>query len=763
MKSFLLKSALVALSATTLIACKSRKESSLPSVIKGLATPIYLPYEGGTVLLTDYFLDVTQVDSIQKSEGYTATLSPDKTAVTIRVTPELGFISNLRVWTKGIPNDIPVYKSTESPITFQLPDPQNKYRSVMIKGQFNGWVPERSVMTYQNGAWRYEARFNPGEHPYLYVIDGKETLDPANPLQAGNGMGGMNSLLRVGGDALKPHLATSQNNGNRFSLTTSQPLKEVFVYLDNQLIPSKNIQTTDREITVQIPREPAAARASVRVYAYNDNGRANDVFLPLENNTIISNVASLKRTDFHAQVMYFLMVDRFKDGDPKNTHPVKNDSILPKANYFGGDLQGVIDKIDDGYFEKLGINTIWLSPISQNPEGAYGLWKKPLTKFSAYHGYWPISNTKIDSRFGSETAFKELLEKAHAKNINVILDYVAHHVHKQHPLYKAHPDWMTSLYLPDGTLNTEQWDSHRLTTWFDVFLPTFDFSKPEVVEHMTDSAAYWVTNYELDGFRHDATKHIEEAFWRALTKKIKTQTDRPIYQIGETYGSYELIRSYVSTGMLDAQFDFNLYDASVNAFARSEASFEQLASALSQGLEYYGSHNLMGNITGNQDRARFISYASGDVRFDEDAKAAGWLRNIVISDSAAYKSLEMLHAFNLVIPGVPCIYYGDEYGVPGANDPDNRRMMQFDGLTAREQALWDRVSALVKIRKNHLALLYGDTQVLQADENTLAIQRSYFGETAVAIFNKSKEEKTFHFLGKETSVPAMDYVIVFNK
>ncbi len=740
----------------------NKKTSYPPSVIKGMATPIYLPYEGGNVLLTDYFTDTSQIDSIENSNSHTALLTSDKKSVAISVTSQLGFVANLRVWTKGIPNDIPIYKSNEEMVSFQLPDPDKKYRSVMIKGQFNGWVPERSVMEYKDSTWHYSARFNPGEHQYLYVIDGEEGLDPANPEKVSDGMGGMNSVLKIGSGTQNPRITTHQNTGTTCTITASQSLKEVFVYHNNQLISAESITLNTENITIQLPKEQTNGRSSVRIYAYNENGRTNDIFIPLENNAIITDAATLKRTDFHAQIMYFLMVDRFNDGDKSNTKPVANDSILPKANYFGGDLQGVIDKIDDGYFESLGINTIWLSPITQNPEGAYGLWKDPLTKFSGYHGYWPISNTQIDYRFGSEDTFKTLIEKAHAKNINVILDYVANHVHQEHPLYKEHPEWATELYLPDGTLNTEKWDSHRLTTWFDTFLPTLDFSRPEVVEKMTDSAAYWVTHYELDGFRHDATKHINEVFWRTLTKKVKTSINRPVYQVGETYGSYELIRSYINTGMLDAQFDFNLYDATVNAFSGKTSSFKQLKSTLEQGLEYYGSNHLMGNITGNQDRARFISYASGDVRFDEDAKAAGWTRNIIISDSTAYKKLEMLHAFNLTTPGIPCIYYGDEYGSPGGNDPDNRRMMKFKDLSDKELQLRNATSTLINLRKNHMALLYGSTQILRADEYIFIIKRQYFGEEAIIIFNTSQTIKTFDYFNKETQVNPMDYAIIFN-
>ncbi|MBL4905616.1 MAG: alpha-amylase, partial [Flavobacteriaceae bacterium] len=464
--------------------------------------------------------------------------------------------------------------------------------------------------------------------------------------------------------------------------------------------------------------------------------------IPLEKGTIITNVSKLNRTDFHSQIMYFLLVDRFVDGNKKNTKKVNDPEILPKANYYGGDLQGVLDKIKDGYFTDLGINTVWLSPIAQNPEGAFGLWPEPRTKFSGYHGYWPTSSTKIDHRFGDEKVFKELIAEAHKKGLNVLLDYVANHVHQEHPLYKNHKDWATNLYLPDGTMNTEKWDEHRLTTWFDTFLPTLDFSKKEVVEKMTDSAVFWVTNYKLDGFRHDATKHIQLDFWRTLTKKVKLQVERPIYQIGETYGSPDLIRSYVNTGMLDAQFDFNLYDASVQAFANPSYDFKNLANTLQKALDYYGSHHLMGNISGNQDRARFISYASGDVRFDEDAKKAGWTRTIGMSDTKAYNKLAMLQAFNLTTPGIPCIYYGDEYGSIGGNDPDNRKMMKFD-LNVHEQRLKKQITDLVNTRRNSMALQYGSTTIVRADKDVLIIKRQYFDEIATVIFNKSAQEFTF--------------------
>ncbi|MEQ9021659.1 MAG: alpha-amylase family glycosyl hydrolase, partial [Pseudomonadales bacterium] len=412
-----------------------------------------------------------------------------------------------------------------------------------------------------------------------------------------------------------------------------------------------------------------------------------------------------------------------------NDKPLNIPEVHPKADYFGGDLTGITQKIQEGYFQDLGTNTIWLSPITQNPEGAFGKYPEPETSFSAYHGYWPISNVRVDHRFGTDEEFRTLVDKAHDSDMNVLLDYVANHVHEQHPIYQQNPDWATNLYLPDGSLNTERWDDHRLTTWFDTFMPTLDLSQMETVDPMTDSAIFWLKEYGIDGFRHDATKHIPEIFWRVLTQKVKKEvvqkTGQPVFQIGETYGSHELIKSYIATGMLDAQFDFNMYDRAVSAFA-GNGSLADLANSLRESIKYYGDHNLMGYITGNQDRPRFISYADGSLEFGEDTKYAGWNREISIQDTLAYQKLSALTAYMMSIPGIPCIYYGDEYGSPGGNDPDNRRQMQFENLDKHQLATRERAKKMIEIRKNNLALIYGDTEIVEAGADYLVLSRKYF-------------------------------------
>ena len=215
-----------------------------------------------------------------------------------------------------------------------------------------------------------------------------------------------------------------------------------------------------------------------------------------------------------------------------------------------------------------------------------------------------------------------------------------------------------------------------------------------------------------------------------------------LYQIGETYGNSELISSYVNSGELNAQFDFNVYDDAVAVFARDNESFGRLNTSLEESLKYYGNHNLMGYITGNQDRPRFISLAGGDLSFNEDSKLAGWTREIGVGNPIGYKKLSSLTAFLMTIPGVPVIYFGDEIGDPGGNDPDNRRMMRFENLKKEEKKVKDIATKLIKIRKNNLEFIFGDFETLLVSDNVYSYARAYFTDISVVIFNNSNIENT---------------------
>ncbi len=716
-----------------------------------------------------------------------------------------------QIWSGGVSTTVPVRKSEKVLREFRWKTKQYAYASVKVKGTFNAWNANNLSLRWEEdptdktqGTWVGSTWVGPGSHQYVFVVsyagkwnlETKEIRDPNNADSLGNGMGGFNSTFMVSTADLKLNTYyTSPQPGDYWNaeipteivLSTKNmaglgkgEYNSVLAMWQNQRLPVElgeyDVMTGLSVIKIKVPKSAwQAHRSYVRVWIGSYEGVSNEVLVPLSAGRVIYDMAKFgDRKDPRTMVMYNPMIDRFVDGKKENNKPLNRPDVDPKVDFYGGDVVGITKKIEEGFFTELGVNAIWISPVVRNPEGPYGQWTKtPATKFSGYHGYWPVALRATDPRFCTEAELKQLIETAHKYHINIFLDYVAHHIHQEHPLYKQYPSWFTPLYLPDGSKNTERWDDYRLTTWFDDFMPTFNYFKPEVVDALTDSALWWFKNFDVDGFRHDATKHIPDPYWRALTYKIKTQVSIPqhrsYYQIGETYGSPELISGYLGSGMLDAQFDFNMYDAAVNTF-KGNGGCKQLAQTLNDSKKWYGAHHTMGNVSGNQDKARIISILDGSMKEGEDSKQAGWDRNIQVRDTQAYDRLLGMLAYNFAIPGIPVIYYGDEIGMPGANDPDSRRMMRFDrglgshadpnnkldtvvGLSEREKQQRTIVAQMAQFRKSHMSMTYGDMKVTAPSDDVLIIQRKYFGEIVYAVFNRSNTTKTIELSFSEGTYP----------
>ena len=556
------------------------------------------------------------------------------------------------------------------------------------------------------------------------VLHGEETL----------------SIVVLGGarDTEGSYMSTTKAENGVVSIATTAPVKEALAMWQNVRL--EGVKLLDNAIEVTIPaRAKDFQRSVLRVFAASEEGRFNDILLPLEYGEVVTDPALIRRQDNQSQILYSLMIDRFNNGNKANDWKLNSPEVLDKVDYQGGDIAGITAKINDGFFTDLGITTIWISPITQNPYDAWGQNVNPDTKFSGYHGYWPIYNTKVDERFGTDEELRTMLATAHEGEMNVILDYVANHLHIDSPVLKEHPDWTTDLYLPDGRKNIGQWDGEtRLTTWFDEHIPTLDTRREEVCDPMTDTALYWVRNFDFDGYRHDACKHIPLNYWRMLTHKMKSEMpDRALWQIGETYGDVELIGSYVKTGMIDSQFDFNLYHTSRDVIVDTNRSMQDIVRTVEESEAAYGSHHTMGNITGNHDKPRFISLAGGDMSlWCPDDKAEGWHREVVVGDmEKGHAGLQLMKAIISTVPGVPCIYQGDEYGVPGANDPDNRDMMTFECANDYQAKELEQTKALFKERRESMPLMYGDYRTLYSDDAVWVFIRHYMGDWAVVAMN----------------------------
>jgi len=725
--------------------------------IHDLIQPINLSQDQPTIVM---------VGDLFYSEDYNVEFTPSKnvnasynsSAMQLSLTPNNDFsgIELISFKHNGEVYQLPVklVKSQKYLFTYK---PQDGEKQVNLFGQFNSWDRQNLPMKDINGdgILEIEIPLDPGRYEYKFYVDGREVVDPANSDKVPNGMGDFNSLRIIeesAKDKMFLHVLGSNNandglklnfyfeNADRSNMVNKESLIALF---DNKKFPSELMQINGREITLTVKGKMLKGNHTVRL-AVNRMGKHTNIQTIQIHDGVIAGKSGVHT--LNDNIIYSIMIDRFSNGDISNDNPVKHDSLFTPANYQGGDLQGIINKMESGYFDKLGVNAFWISPIVDNTNNAYREYPAPHRWYTGYHGYWPTSSNKVEEHFGDMNLVKKIIDIAHKKNSKVFLDYVAHHVHEEHWMWKDHRNWFGTFNLPNGRMNLRLWDEYRLTTWFEPYMPSFDFvSSYEALEFMTDNAVWWLKVTGADGYRHDAVKHVPNEFWRLLTKKLKKEIaiplEKEVYQIGESFGGIDMIASYVNNGQLSAQFNFNLYDVAVPTFLDEKASFKLLDYQMQKSFQVFGYNNLMGNIMDSHDKIRYMAYADGDLSIN-DGRAGdfAWNNPPKVDDPKSYDKLKLHLAYILTIPGVPIIYYGDEIGMIGAADPDNRRMMRFGyDLDKNEIQTFEDVSKLIHIRKEHSALRYGDFLTLQADENIYAFIRSDLNERVLTIVNKSSE------------------------
>ncbi len=638
--------------------------------------------------------------------------------------------------------------------------PSGNVLNVNLFGTFNGWNRNNLPMKADaNGVYHIAVPLEAGRYEYKFFVDGKELIDPNNPVKTPNGMGDFNSVLEMSpmhADKIFLHVIGQKKLKDGIELQyyfekqnqkAALNYSNIIALIDNEKVPNQKIKIYGDKIFIDFKFDDLKKNPYFRI-AVNQDGQTSNIQTVRFINGKPAGYD--KNVTLQDQIIYSIMIDRFFDGDSSNDKPVQLPDLSYKANYQGGDFQGIIDKINSGYFDSLGVNTLWLSPVVDNPDSAYREYPAPHRLYTGYHGYWPLHSYKVEEHFGTMNLLKKLIQIAHQHKMHVLFDYVAHHVFIDNPIYKKHRDWFGTLYLPDKRKNLRLWDEERLTTWFDVYLPTFNYVGSKAArEAMTDNAVWWLKETNADGFRHDAVKHIPNSFWRLLTYKLKKEIEIPekrnIFQIGETFGSYQLVSSYVNNGQLNAQFNFNLYDVAIPTFIDEKASFVPLANEIQKSFLVYGYNNLMGNIMDSHDKVRFMAYADGEIPLtgNVDAAQLGWDDPPTVKHESSYKKLKLYLSYLLTTPGIPVIDYGDEIGMTGAADPDNRRMMRFGNqLTDWEKETLSDVRKIVSLRKNNPALRYGDFEKLDVDSTCFVYMRSDMNERVLVALNKSDSAKT---------------------
>jgi glycosidase len=465
--------------------------------------------------------------------------------------------------------------------------------------------------------------------------------------------------------------------------------------------------------------------------------------------------------DWRDAIMYFVMLDRFFDGDPGNNDPL---GLEDPADYQGGDLAGVTAKIEAGYFTDLGVNTLWITSPLDNADGA-GAGSDGHT-YSGYHGYWPRDLDAVESKVGDLAELQELIEVAHAHGLKVVIDYVMNHVHAEAPIYQANPSW---FWPNDNGVGGDcvcgggcQWedDFDRKRCWFTSYLPDFDFRNGDALRYSIENAIAWAKELGVDGYRLDAVKHIEDAWVTDLRARLNAEVafDQTFYLVGETFtGDRDLIKYYVDPDTkLDGQFDFPLRANILGTMLRRQGSMADLAGFLASNDTYYGAGAVMSTFIGNHDVPRVIGFAEDSPLWGNDwdngASRAWSSQPGLPSGASAFQRLEVAYTFLLTSPGVPLIYYGDEIGLPGAGDPDNRRFMPWAGLTAEQIGLRDHITALTAIRRDHPALARGTRTVRGTSADVMTYEMSSAGDDVLVVLNRGDDSES------AVGVPPGDYV-----
>jgi len=453
--------------------------------------------------------------------------------------------------------------------------------------------------------------------------------------------------------------------------------------------------------------------------------------------------------DWRDSIIYFVFVDRFYNGDLSNDGPI---GVEFMADWQGGDWAGVTQKIDEGYFNDLGVNTLWLTvPLDNTNQSGAGT---DGYDYSAYHGYWPADMNTTEEHFGTLAELQDLVDLAHVRGLKVIIDYAMNHVHDSSPVYQQNPQW----FWPNdngqggdcvcgGGCGWDGADGRRC--WFTPYLPDFNFTDAGARDFSVSNALEWIADTNADGFRLDAVKHIEDQWLIDLrarvSAEVETVTGEHFYMVGETFtGDRDLIKYYVNPNMLDGQFDFPLRMEIVNKLLMRNGSMSELAGFMDSNDNYYGAA-IMSTWIGNHDIPRVIHLAEDNPVWNSewtDGKDLAWGNIPLPGNMAPFERMALGFTVILTIPGAPLIYYGDEVGMPGAGDPDNRRFMQWDGYSAGQEFLLDHVMTLNAIRAEQPATRRGSRTTLSADADTMVYSVSGGGNTVYVALNRADGNRT---------------------
>ena len=425
--------------------------------------------------------------------------------------------------------------------------------------------------------------------------------------------------------------------------------------------------------------------------------------------SLISNDDLLDRPDWLDEaVVYQIFPERFNNGnsdlDPAN---LKNWGDLPKRDsFFGGDLQGIYEKLD--YLKDLGVNTIYLTPIFESLSN---------------HKYNIDDYLKIDEHFGDEEIFEKLVNKAHDKDMKIILDAVFNHSGfnffafedlRKRGENSKYKDWYIYDSLP---LQTEIPVNYETFARNIPNLPKLDTANKEVQDYLLKVTEYWMKNFDIDGWRLDVADEVDSSFWRRFRKKVKS-LDKDAYIIGEVWHSG---MKWLQGNQFDAIMNYSFTEAVIDFIAKDKIGPSEFDNRLALNRMNYREDitNSLLNLLDSHDTPRILRHCNEDK-----------------------DKMKLAVLFQMTYPGVPMVLYGDELGLTGGDDPDSRRCMPWDDDKA-DYDLRAYYKKLIKIRKNNKILQKGEFEsfVINEAKNIYSFKRKLEDREVIVIINNNPEKR----------------------
>ncbi|MEW9698940.1 alpha-glycosidase [Paenibacillus sp. SI8] len=405
-------------------------------------------------------------------------------------------------------------------------------------------------------------------------------------------------------------------------------------------------------------------------------------------------------------IFYQIFPERFANGDPSispaNVEPWGG--VPTPTNFFGGDLQGVIDHLD--HLTELGVNAIYFNP---------------LFAATTNHKYDTTDYMQVDPQFGTNETLKALVKACHERGIRVLLDAVFNHSGKQFAPFvdciekgaqSRYADWFHVREWPIRVVD-------RIPTYetfaFEPLMPKLNTEHPEVIAYLLNVARYWIEEVGIDGWRLDVANEVDHHFWREFRKIVKT-VNPEAYILGEIMHDS---LPWLQGDQFDAIMNYPFTNAVNDFFLNDRIDAASLAHRLSAQLSSYPQqvNEVAFNLLGSHDTHRILSLSGGNKEL-----------------------VKLATLFQHTYLGVPCIYYGDEIGVDGGYDPANRKCMEWDE-SKQDTELFQFFKAITRLRLANPTLRTGKLAFLQAEEQShiIAYERSDEKDQFLIIINRGTE------------------------